>query len=180
MHALPTVLLTALLSTAVMLSVPLGPAYGREEGADARLEDLAGQWVGAGWARRTPNHPQERVRCRIENRYDAAERALSVDGLCAVAGRQLPMVGFLRPTETPGALEGRWENAVGPGAQDVEGRIDGPAILVDLEVSAVGSGDDVSQTLDWRETEDGGLMLRSVLLEEPDVVMSEILFEARP
>ena len=174
MRALPNVLLTALL-----LSAPVDRALGAEGNADARLEDLAGQWIGSGWARRTPNHPQERVRCRIENRYDPAERALSVDGLCAVAGRQLPMVGFLRPAETPGALEGRWENAVGPGAQDVEGRIDGPAILVDLEVSAVGSGDDVSQTLDWRETEDGGLMLRSVLLEDPDVVMSEILFEAR-
>jgi len=145
--------------------------------AETALSQMEGAWAGSGWAKRTPNHPQEKIRCRMTNTYDQAREAISVDGLCAVSGRQITMAGALQQVADDGRLEGQWDNSIGGGQSSVEGQIADGMVYVEVEAAAIGSGDDVSQTLRWSFANDGGLLLQSTLLEDPSIVMSEITFK---
>jgi len=81
----------------------------------APLADMKGTWKGSGWARETPQGPQETVRCRITNSYDTSELTLTLSGQCVVPGRRLTIAGTLTGTEGTERITGRWANPDGIG-----------------------------------------------------------------
>lgn len=59
------------------------------------LADMAGRWHGSGWVKQTSQGPQETIRCKIENTFDAARIKLTLSGTCVVPGRKLTLSGTL-------------------------------------------------------------------------------------
>ena len=60
------------------------------------LSRLAGEWRGRGTAKIPGRPAAERVTCRIENRWDAAAKTLSVTGQCASSQGKSPVAGTLQ------------------------------------------------------------------------------------
>ncbi len=149
---------------------------GTTAGAETPLSWMAGDWTGSGWARKTQNHPAERIRCRVSNAYDATLSQVTVEGRCAVAGRQIPMTGALRQIDGNGQLEGDWDTPTDIGSTTVEGIVDDTSIAITLVATAPGSGQDITQVLRWT-FEGEKMLLQSTLVADPTEVMSEITFE---
>lgn len=145
-------------------------------GAETPLSRMAGDWTGSGWARKTQNHPAERIRCRVSNTYDATLMQLTVEGRCAVAGRQIPMTGTLRQTDAGGQLAGDWDVPTDIGSTTVAGRVDDTSVAITLAATAPGSGQDITQVLRWT-VEGEKMLLQSTLVADPTLVMSEITFQ---
>ncbi|APE44478.1 hypothetical protein BOO69_14440 [Sulfitobacter alexandrii] len=139
------------------------------------LADMAGAWQGSGWARQTPQGPQETVRCRIENRYDEDAGELSINGRCAVPGRQLTLAGRLSSRDGSDRVSGRWFNPDGIGSVPVTGRTTDHGLRMTFSASDPDTGADISQAATWELTGDG-LTLRSVHTGQPEVGMADLTF----
>ncbi|MHA6324390.1 hypothetical protein [Roseivivax sp. CAU 1753] len=139
------------------------------------LAEMDGAWRGSGWARQTPDGPQETVRCRIRNVYVAADDTLQLSGDCVVPGRRFAISGSLVGTGGSERITGRWSNPDGVGSVRISGvRRDGIVAFTFNATDPV-TGRDVSQNVEWRIST-GGLRLRSTDRGNPDIMMSDIAF----
>ena len=137
------------------------------------LPGMAGSWTGSGWARQVPGGPQEALRCRIENAYEAERTRLRITGKCAVPGRQFAIDGALK-SDPDGSVGGFWSNPDGPGQTAIAGQVRDDAVYFTFRATDPKSGRDVSQTVTWR-LEGDSLSFRSVDRTD-DSPMSEIAF----
>jgi len=114
------------------------------------LADMAGSWRGTGWARETPQGPQEPIRCRMTNTYSEPDRSLRVQGRCAVPGRQLQMQGVLTAQRGSEKITGTWSNPDGPGTVPVSGVQRGGAAAFALRAKDPATGREIAQSVEWR------------------------------
>lgn len=140
------------------------------------LPDMAGPWVGSGWARQIAGGPQEAVRCQIDNTFDPSAVRLSIKGRCAVPGRRFDIDGALIAQDN-GRVRGHWSNPDGPGRTAISGQIDGDAVHFTFRATDPASGTDVSQVSTWRLDGDV-LSFLSVIRSDCDP-MSSIEFHRR-
>ncbi|MBJ3764551.1 hypothetical protein ILP92_17590 [Maribius pontilimi] len=112
------------------------------------LPDMAGDWSGSGVARRAPSSPDEAVRCRLQNTWEADNARLRVRGRCAVPGRSFDIDGALarRPDDR---LRGFWSDPEGRGQTSVVGRSEGDRVAFAFSATDPDTGIDVSQTVTW-------------------------------
>ncbi len=118
------------------------------------LEDMAGEWSGAGTARADMTHGMEPVRCHLQ--ADLSRGALTIQGLCAVAGRRMRLAGSLS-MDAAGAISGRWRNPDGDGSASVAGSATGNEIR--YTVTPPVGADRRPRLLRWVLGPDGGLLL---------------------
>lgn len=138
------------------------------------LAQMQGEWRGSGWARETPQGPQETVRCQIDNRYDDTA-TLTLTGLCIVPGKRLTISGTLRADEGSGRITGHWSNPDGIGRVPIVGAQQDGIVAFNFNATEPATGQDVSQNVEWRVSDDG-LRLRSNQRRDPDNLMSDISF----
>lgn len=158
-----------LLKSAILLCLAAGAA------AADPLEQMGGTWRGAGWAKQTPQGPQETVRCKITNAYDVPSRTLTLSGQCVVPGQRLSISGTLTGSEGSERVTGRWSNPDGIGRVPVVGlQRDG---IVAFNFSAIdpSTGQKVAQNVEWRVAA-GALRLRSTDRADPSIMLSDISF----
>jgi len=139
------------------------------------LADMDGTWRGSGWARETPQGPQETLRCQITNTYDNASGNLTLSGQCAVPGRRLTISGTLTGTDGSERITGSWSNPDGIGSARVVGIQRGGIVAFNFSVIDPSTGRTVAQNVEWRVS-DGALRLRSTDRRNPDIMMSDISF----
>ncbi|MEM7438543.1 MAG: hypothetical protein AAF393_03020 [Pseudomonadota bacterium] len=139
------------------------------------LADMGGTWRGSGWARQTPDGPQETIRCRITNTYDTATLTLSVKGQCAVPGRKLTLSGTLVGQDGSEKITGRWSNPDGLGRTKVSGVQRDGLVAFTFRAKDPATGDDLAQNIVWRLFGDT-LRLRATDRADPAIKMSEIEF----
>lgn len=149
---------------ALSLATPLGAEP---------LAEMAGDWRGAGWAKQTPEGPQETVRCRITNIYAAG--TLTVAGQCAVPGRQLAMQGRLNGTAGAERITGRWSNPDGIGSAAIVGLQRDNIVAFNFAATDLATGRNLAQNVEWRIDGDT-LRLRSTDRTDPSIAMSDITF----
>jgi hypothetical protein len=139
------------------------------------LSQMGGTWQGTGWARETPQGPQETLRCRITNTYDAATLTLTLKGLCAVPGRRIDIGGRLSGTQGSTQVSGRWSNPDGIGSVPVSGLQRDGLVAFTFAATEIATGRDLAQNVEWRVSE-GELRLRSTDRADPTIHMSDISF----
>jgi len=139
------------------------------------LADMSGDWSGSGWARETPNGPQETVRCRIKNTYTAATDTLELSGQCVVPGRRLTVAGTLTGTDGSERITGRWSNPNGIGSTRIVGIQRAGVVAFNFSAPDPATGRKLAQNVEWRIS-DGALRLRSSERSNPDLKMSDITF----
>lgn len=139
------------------------------------LADMAGAWRGSGWARETPQGPQETVRCQITNRYDTDTLTLTLSGRCVVPGRKLAMAGTLTGSDGADRITGRWSNPDGIGSVRIVGIQRGGIVAFNFSATDPATGRDLAQNVEWRIS-DGTLRLRSTDRSDPNIMMSDISF----
>lgn len=84
----------AALAAAIATSL-VTPEPARADVAGAFLKSLEGSWRGRGTARIAGRGDAERVTCRVQNNYQAANLVLSVDGNCATTQAKSAVRGRL-------------------------------------------------------------------------------------
>ena len=139
------------------------------------LAEMEGTWRGSGWARETPDGPQEAVRCQITNTYDLETRTLTVSGQCAVPGRRLTMAGRLTGRDGEERITGRWSNPDGAGATQIVGLQRGDIVAFNFSALDPATGRTHAQNVEWRLSGDA-LQLRSTDRATASVLMSDITF----
>jgi hypothetical protein len=137
------------------------------------LSGMVGDWSGAGWVRETPDAPQEAVRCRLQNTYDAAQARLSVSGRCAVPGRQIDLSGQITADRASDRITGRWSNPDGPGSVALNGVMRDDLIAFTFAAQDPVNGRNLAQNVEFRLTGDT-LRLRASDRDRPDIAMSDI------
>lgn len=138
------------------------------------LPAMAGDWTGGGWARQRTDGPQETLRCRLGNRYDAEQRRLSIAGTCAVPGRKLKIEGMIAGAGGD-KVRGYWSNPFGAGRTDVSGTIRGDDVYLVFRAPDPEGAGEISQLLRWRVTGQG-VTLTSRDRGEGETPMAEIAF----
>jgi hypothetical protein len=161
MHLFRLVVLAAIFAASAVAADPLAA--------------MAGTWQGTGWARETPQGPQETVRCRITNSYDAPTLTLVLSGRCVVPGRQIAMSGRLTRTQDAERVTGRWYNPDGIGSVAVRGIMRGDSVAFTFSAKDPETGRDLAQNVEWRVM-DNALRLRATDRADPRIAMSEISF----
>ncbi len=139
------------------------------------LAEMDGTWRGSGWARETPQGPQETVRCQIRNAYDDASTTLTLSGQCVVPGRLLTISGKLIGSDGSERITGRWFKPDGIGSVRIVGIQRGGIVAFNFNAPDPATGRDLAQNVEWRVS-DGALRLRSTDRANPDIVMSDISF----
>ena len=139
------------------------------------LADMSGTWRGSGWARETPQGPQETVRCQIRNTYDATDTTLKLFGQCVVPGRRLTISGTLIGSDESERITGRWSNPDGIGSVRIVGIQRDGIVAFNFSATDPATGRDLAQNVEWRISE-SALRLRSTDRNNPDKLMSDILF----
>lgn len=139
------------------------------------LADMEGTWRGSGWARETPQGPQETVRCQITNSYDAATLTLTLSGQCVVPGRRLTVAGTLTGNDGAERITGRWSNPDGIGSARIMGIQRDDLVAFTFNATDPADGRDLAQNVEWR-VNDGTLHLRSTDRDDPTIMMSDISF----
>lgn len=139
------------------------------------LADMRGAWTGSGWARETPEGPQETVRCQIRNDYNEANATLALSGQCVVPGRRLTISGTLRGPEGSERITGQWSNPDGVGTARVVGIQRNGIVAFNFSATDPSTGRVIAQNVEWRVL-DGSLRLRSTDRNNPEIMMSDISF----
>lgn len=139
------------------------------------LAQMAGTWRGAGWAKQTPQGPQETVRCQITNAYDSPSRTLTLSGQCVVPGQRLNISGTLTGSEGSERLTGRWSNPDGKGRVPVVGLQRDGIVAFNFSALDPSTGRKVAQNVEWRVSA-GALRLRSTDRADPSIMLSDISF----
>lgn len=139
------------------------------------LAEMEGTWRGSGWAKQTPQGPQETLRCQIRNDYDDATRTLTLSGACAVPGRRLTISGTLRGSEADERITGRWSNPNGIGSVQVLGVQRDGIVAFNFNAIDPATGRALSQNVEWRVSGDA-LRLRSSDRKNPTIMMSDLSF----
>lgn len=139
------------------------------------LADMNGTWRGSGWAREIQQGPQETMRCRITNSYDAAVLTLTLTGQCVVPGRRLTISGTLTGTEGVERITGRWSNPDGIGSTRIMGIQRNGIVAFNFNTTDPASGRSLAQNVEWRVS-DETLRLRSTDRSDPSIMMSDITF----
>lgn len=124
------------------------------------LVKMEGTWRGSGWAKQTPDGPQETVRCKITNIYTSDTMTLSLKGRCAVPGRQLTVAGKLTGAQSSDRITGRWFNPDGIGSVPITGAARADSVAFTFRASDPVTGQSLAQNVEWRVRGDA-LMLRS-------------------
>jgi len=140
------------------------------------LEDMDGTWRGSGWAKETPQSPQETVRCQITNSYETSTLTLTLAGQCVVPGRRLTIAGTLTGSETAEQITGRWSNPDGVGSTRVAGLQRDGIVAFTFSATDPATGRDLAQNVEWRILDDT-LRLRSSDRNNPSIMMSDITFD---
>lgn len=139
------------------------------------IAQMGGSWRGSGWARETPEGPQETVRCQITNSYDAEALTLTLSGQCVVPGRRLTMSGTLTGTDGAEEVSGRWSNPDGAGSARIFGIQRDDLVAFTFNATDQATGRDLAQNIEWRVSGDA-LHLRSTDRDDPSIMMSDITF----
>ncbi len=139
------------------------------------LAEMAGTWRGSGWARQSPQGPQETMRCKIKNAYDAGQHTLKITGTCVVPGRRLDVSGVLTGSDKGDRITGRWSNPDGMGSVPVVGLQRDAVVAFNFSAFDPATGKSTAQNVEWRILKEG-LRLRSSDRKEPDIMMSDITF----
>jgi hypothetical protein len=139
------------------------------------LADMEGTWRGSGWARETPQGPQETVRCQTQNDYDEANGTLTISGQCVVPGRRLTISGTLIGSDFSDRITGRWSNPGGIGSVRIVGIQRDGIVAFNFSATDPATGRDLAQNVEWRVS-DGALRLRSTDRSDPSIMMSDISF----
>ena len=139
------------------------------------LADMDGSWRGSGWARETPQGPQETVRCQIANGYDTSTLTLTITGQCVVPGRRLTIAGTLTGSEGAERITGRWSNPDGIGSVRIGGIQRDGIVAFTFSATDPATGGELAQNVEWRVS-DGTLRLRSTDRSDPSIMMSDISF----
>lgn len=139
------------------------------------LEEMEGTWRGTGWARETPQGPQETVRCQVTNAHDAATLTLTLSGQCVVPGRRMTLSGTLTGAAGAEAISGRWSNPDGIGSTRIIGIQRDGLVAFTFNAPDPATGRDLAQNVEWRVSGDT-LLLRSTDRDDPLVMMSDITF----
>lgn len=152
---------------ALMLALCASPA------AAETLADMAGPWSGTGTARETPTSPEETVRCRIDNTWQADRARLKVAGRCAVPGRSFDIDGTLVLGED-GKVSGFWSNPDGPGQTAISGKAQGDAVYFTFRAKSPATGQDLSQivTLSLK----GDQLRLGTVTRDERIAIADILF----
>lgn len=124
------------------------------------LPAMEGTWRGSGWAKQTPDGPQETVRCQITNTYDSNTITLSLKGRCAVPGRKLTVAGKLTGAQNSERITGRWFNPDGIGSVPITGAARVDSVAFTFRARDPDTGRSLAQNVEWRVTADT-LTLRS-------------------
>jgi hypothetical protein len=140
------------------------------------ISEMSGEWTGSGWAKQATNTPEEAIRCRLNNAYNAESETLTVAGRCAVAGKQLTMNGALQQHAGSERITGRWSNPEGIGSVRIVGIQRGNIVAFTFRTTDPKSGQIVSQNIEWRIS-DGTMRLRSTDRANPLIMMSDITFK---
>jgi hypothetical protein len=138
------------------------------------MAEMQGAWNGSGWARETPDGPQETVRCRLKNTYDAD--VLTIKGRCAVPGRKLTLSGEIKSDAGSEEITGHWFNPDGLGSVRIKGVQRGDILAFTFRAKDPETGRDIAQDVEWRVSSDG-LRLRATDRSNPDAMMSDISFK---
>jgi len=139
------------------------------------LAKMVGAWRGSGWARETPQGPQETVRCQIQNDYDEDNSTLTLSGQCVVPGRRLTISGTLVSSDFSERITGQWSNPDGIGSVRIFGIQRDGIVAFNFSATDPATGRDLAQNVEWRVS-DGALRLRSSDRRNPDIIMSDISF----
>lgn len=139
------------------------------------LADMVGTWQGSGWARETPQGPQESVRCKIRNKFDDASDTLTLSGQCVVPGKRISISGKLTGSDGAERITGRWSNPDGIGSVRVVGIQRDNFVVFTFTATDPATGRDLAQNVEWRIS-DGTLRLRSADRKNPSIIMSDISF----
>lgn len=139
------------------------------------LSDMGGAWRGSGWAKETPQGPQETVRCQITNTYDDVSDTLTLVGQCVVPGRRFTMSGTLTVTEGSERITGSWSNPDGIGSARVVGVQQDGIVAFNFSALDPATGRNVAQNVELRVSDEAS-RLRSTDRQNPDIMMSDISF----
>lgn len=161
MHLSSTTFLVAVLAAPVASADP--------------LTDMQGTWRGGGWARETPQGPQETVRCTITNSYEEQTRTLTLSGKCVVPGRRLTISGILKGSADAERVTGRWFNPDGVGSTPIVGVQQDGIVAFNFSATDPATGQKLAQNVEWRVSDDA-LRLRSTDRNDPRIMMSDISF----
>lgn len=140
------------------------------------LADMDGAWRGTGWARETPQGPQEVVRCQIQNEYDDASQTLVLSGQCVVPGRRITMSGSLTGSVGGERITGRWFNPDGIGSVSVVGVQRDGIVAFNFTAIDPATGRNLAQNIEWRVSVNT-LRLRSTDRNDPSIMMTDISFD---
>jgi hypothetical protein len=139
------------------------------------LAEMDGTWRGSGWARETPQGPQETVRCQLRNAYDGDTTTLTLTGQCIVPGRRLTISGTLTADNDSKRITGRWSNPDGVGSVQIVGIQRDGIVAFNFSATDPVTGHDLAQNVEW-SVSDAALRLRSTDRSNPDILMSDISF----
>ena len=139
------------------------------------LADMAGTWRGSGWAKETPQGPQETVRCKIRNTFDDANHTLTLSGQCVVPGKRISISGELAGSDGQERITGSWSNPDGIGSARVYGIQRDDKVVFNFSVTDPTTGRKLAQAVEWRLSDDA-LRLRSADRDDPSIIMSDISF----
>lgn len=139
------------------------------------LADMAGRWHGSGWVKQTSQGPQETIRCKIENTFDAARIKLTLSGTCVVPGRKITLSGTLNGTPNSTRITGRWSNPDGLGSVRIVGVEQADLVAFTFSTRDPVTEREIAQNVEWRVT-GGALHLRSVDRKDTGVLLSDITF----
>ena len=137
------------------------------------MAGMQGAWSGAGWARETLGGPQETVRCRLKNVYDA--NTLMIKGRCVVPGRKLTLSGEIRREAGSEKITGHWFNPDGLGSVRINGVQRDDILAFTFRATDPETGRDIAQNVEWRVSSNG-LRLRATDRTNPNAMMSDITF----
>ena len=133
------------------------------------LAGMAGAWTGTGWALEQPGAPTERVRCRLDNTYDAKRDMLDVTGMCAAPGRRVRVEGSMR-RENDGRISGFWHNPDGFGRPNIHGAANETAVAFTFNAG------ERSRIVTWRLT-GAALQLTTVDGDDETTILTDVAFE---
>lgn len=137
------------------------------------MADMQGVWSGFGWARETLGVPQETVRCRLKNVFEA--NTLTIKGRCVVPGRKLTLSGEIRREAGSEKITGHWFNPDGLGSVRINGIRRDDILAFTFRATKPETGRDIAQNVEWRVSPDG-LRLRATDRMDPNAMMSDITF----
>ncbi len=153
---LATIAMDTALTTSIFKSLAVLPFLALVHGpavANDFLRSLSGSWNGAGWARRDPGAPSERLRCRVINRYLAGTSSVEMMGRCAAPGKNRRFRVTLK--YEAGVYVGRIGSDASGGSAEVRGRKSNDALYLKYVAKVRETGETLSGRLVLRKTGSG-------------------------